>query len=108
MVFKSKVDFCARLEYTSYGSNKFWQLKFIENDKYMVSWGKIGYPNQGSHHITESEARKKAKEKLKKGYQVVKSDLDLYHKKIDIAHQNEALLVEVPKAKEKKINQFKI
>jgi len=94
-----------RYEYTKNGSNKFWQIKFLDIDKYEVSWGAIQYRNSGLNKniINETEVYKKVAEKIRKGYKKVAYEpIDSYHFKLNLESEIEKKTID-PQAKKYKI-----
>lgn len=60
-----------RLEFHSdeQNSHKFWSVSYNKNDSWEVSWGRVGSLGQ-CQYINTSEAKKRVREKLNKGYLV--------------------------------------
>jgi predicted DNA-binding WGR domain protein len=61
---------CGRWEFVDGSSSKFWQCSFEPTTStYLTEWGRIGKPSQAMRGgLSETEARKKAMEKERKGY----------------------------------------
>lgn len=73
-VVKKKADGKAtfiRLENTTGGHNKYWELNAINDNEAEATWGAIGKAPGGTKVYTNEQAEKLIKEKLKKGYKVV-------------------------------------
>lgn len=82
-----------RYEYTNYSQNsdKFYTVKFISENNYEIQYGKNGYPAQQVLSVNESIAATRIKEKIKKGYNHVKTTLDDEHEKAWILHNKNNL-----------------
>ncbi len=77
------LNLVGRYQCEEHGAYKFWQVKAIKEDTYLVSWGRIGYPAQSSMELNEKLLIKKIKEKQKKKYTKINfPELDNYHQKL--------------------------
>lgn len=64
------MDFLGRYEFKDEKSNKFWTIA-KDGEMFVATFGKIGSTGQTHIYTTELEARKKAREKISKGYRLV-------------------------------------
>ncbi len=69
METKMLIKLC-RLEHTSDGHNKFWEMFDQGEGNYWCQWGKIGAKPQGDSY-PKATAEKRKREKLAKGYREV-------------------------------------
>jgi predicted DNA-binding WGR domain protein len=64
-----------RYEYRDEKSDKFWQIKYVPKiGQYLAEWGRNGRPPQDSMSYSGADALKTIREKVAKGYRLVKEE----------------------------------
>ena len=97
-----------RYEFKDATSDKFWGITYDHKSaNYVTSWGKNGYPAQGTRNgLTGKEALKKVQEKISKGYRKVGDAVEAGDEPVKSEREMAIGRIEKKRAEKRKASEF--